>query len=152
MQSQKQQNDLWLFSRKTIQYYSNPSLCPNANAKEAEVEQFYEELQDLLEQEEKDVIFTIEDWNVKIGSQEIPGLTGKFCLKIQNEAEQQLAEFCQENTLVTANTLFQQHKSRLYTRTSPDGQYWNQYVLCGQRWRSFTQSVEKKTRRWLWLR
>ena len=112
-----------MISRKTIQYNSNPSLCLNTNAKEAEVEQFYEELQDLLEQEEKDVIFTIEDWNVKIGSQEIPGLTGKFCLEIQNEADQQLAVFCQENTLVRANTLFQKHNRRLYTWTSPDGQY-----------------------------
>ena len=71
----------------------------------------------------KDVLFIIGDWNAKIGSQEIPEITGKFGLGIQNEAEQWLIEFCQENALVTANTLFQQHKRRLYTWTSPDGQY-----------------------------
>ena len=104
MQSQKWQNDLWLFSRKIIHYYSNPSLCPNTNAEEAE--QFYEGLQDFLEHKEKDAIFTTEDWNVKVGSQKIPGLTGKFGLGVQNEAEQQLAEFCQENMLLRAKTLF----------------------------------------------
>ena len=144
MQSQKWQNYLWLFSRKIIHYYSNPSLCPNTNAEEAE--QFYEGLQDFLEHKEKDAIFTTEDWNVKVGSQEIPGLTGKFGLGVQNEAEQQLAEFCQENTMVIANTLFQQHKRWLHTWTSPDGQYQNKsdYVLCGQRWRNSIESVEKR--------
>ena len=99
-----------MFSRKTIQYYSNPSLCLNTNAEEAEVEQFYEELQDLLEHQEKDAIFTIEERNVKVGSQNIPGLTGKFGLGVQNEAEKKLTEFCQVNALVIANTLFQKHK------------------------------------------
>ena len=82
---------------------------------EAEVEWFYEDLQDLLKlTPKKDVLFIIGDWNAKIGSQKIPGVTGKFCLGVQNEAEQRLTEFCQENALVIANTLFQQHKRRLY--------------------------------------
>ena len=78
------------------------------------------------------------DWNEKVGSQEIPGVTGKFGLGVQNEAGQRLTEFCQENTLVIAKTLFQQQKRQLYTWTSPDGQYQNQidYVLCSQKWRS----------------
>ena len=87
-----------------------------SNAEEAEVERFYEDLQDLLELTPiKDVLFIIEDWNVKVGSQETSGVTGKFGLGIQNEAGQRLIEFCQENTLVIANTLFHQHKRRLYT-------------------------------------
>ena len=82
--------------------------------------------------------FIIGDWNAKVGSQETPGVTGKFDLGVQNEAGQKLIEFCQENALVIANTLFQQHKRRLYTWTSPDGQHQHQtdYVLCSQRWRS----------------
>ena len=85
--------------------------APTSNAEEAEVEWFYEDLQDLLELiPKKDVLFTIRDWNAKVGSQEIPGVTGKFGLGVQNEAEQRLTEFCQQNTLVIANTLFQQHK------------------------------------------
>ena len=85
---------------------------------------FYEDLQDLLElTSKKDVLFIIRDWNVKVGSQETPGVTCKFGLGIRNEAGQRLIEFCQENTLVIANTLFQQHKRGLYTWTSPDGQY-----------------------------
>ena len=91
---------------------------------EAEVEQFYDDLQDLLELTPKrDVLFIIGDWNAKVGSQGIPGVTGKFGLGAQNEAEQRLTEFCQENTLIIANTLFQQHKRRLYTWTSPGGQH-----------------------------
>ena len=94
------------------------------NAEEAEVEQFYEDLQDLLEiTPKKDVLFVIGDWNAKVGSQEIPGVTGKFGLGVQNEAGQKLIESCQENALVIANTLFQQHKRRLYMWTSPDGQH-----------------------------
>ena len=122
MQSQKRQNDLCLFPRQTILYLSNPSLCPNQYAEEAEGEQFYEDLQDLLElTPKKDVLFIIGDWNAKVGSQKTPGIMGEF--GVQNEAGQRLIEFCQENTLVMANTLFQQHKRRLYTWTSPDGQY-----------------------------
>ena len=86
MQSQKQQNDLCSFPRQTIQYHSNPSLCPNHNAEEAEVEWFYEDLQDLLElTPKKDALFIIGDWNAKVGSQETPGVTGKFSLGVQNE-------------------------------------------------------------------
>ena len=113
MQSQKRQNDLCSFLRQTIQY---PSLCPTSNAEEAEVERFYEDLQDLLElTSKKDVLFIIGDWNVKVGSQETPGVTGKLGLGVQNEAGQRLIEFFQENALVITNTLFQQHKRRLYT-------------------------------------
>ena len=120
------------FNITVIQVYA-----PTSNAEEAEVEQFYEDLQDLLElTPKKDVLFIIGDWNAKIGSQETPG---KFGLGIQNEAGQRLIEFCQENALVIANTLFQQHKRRLYTWTSLDGQHLNQidYILHSQRWRSF---------------
>ena len=95
-----------------------------SNAEEAEVECFYENLQDLLElTSKKDVLFIIEDWNAKVGSQEIPGVTGKFGLGVQNEAGQRLTEFCQENELVIASILFQQHKRRLYTWKSLDDQY-----------------------------
>ena len=105
-------------------------------AEEPEVEQFYEDLQDLLGlTPKKDVLFIIEDWNAKIGHQETPRVTGKFGLGIWSEAEQKLIDFCQENALVIANTFFQQHKRRLYTWTSPDGQHQSQidYILCSQR-------------------
>ena len=106
------------FNITVIQVYA-----PTSNAEEAVVEWFYEDLQDLLElTPPKNVLFIIGDWNAKVGSQETPGVTGKFGLGIQNEAGQRLIAFCQENTLVIANTLFQQHKRRLYTWTSPDGQ------------------------------
>ena len=95
-----------------------------SNTEEAEAEWFYEDLQDLLElTTKKDVLFIIEDWNEKVGSQEIPGVTGKLSLGVQNERGQRLIEFCQENALVIANTFFQQHERRLYTWTSPDGQH-----------------------------
>ena len=103
-----------------------------SNAEETEVEQSYEDLQDLLELTLKtDVFFIIGGWNAKVGSQEKPGVTGKFGLGVQNEAGQRPIGFCQENTLVIANTLFQQQKRKLYTWTSPDGQYRNQidYIL-----------------------
>ena len=91
---------------------------------EAEVKWIREDLQDLLElTPKKDVFFIVGDWNANVGSQEIPGVTEKFGLGVQNEARQRLTEFCQENALVIANTLFQQHKRRLYTWTSPDGQH-----------------------------
>ena len=97
-------------------------MAPTSNAEEAE--QFFEDLQDLLELTlKKDVLFIIRDWNAKIESQETPGVTDKVGLGVQNEARQRLIEFCQENALVIANTLFQQHKRRLYTWTSPDGQH-----------------------------
>ena len=113
--------------------------APTSNAEEADVERFYEDLEDLLElTPKKDVLFIIGDWNAKVGSQEISGLTGKFGLGIQNKAGQRLIKFCQENALVIAKTLFQQHKRRLYTWTSPDGQHLHQidYILCSQIWRS----------------
>ena len=96
----------------------------------AEVEWSYEGLQGLLELiPEKDVLFIIGDWNAKVGSQETPGVTGKFGLGVQNKAGQRLTEFCQENTLVRENTLFQQHKRRCYTWTSPDGQHQNRLII-----------------------
>ena len=116
------------FNFTVIQVYA-----PTSNAEEAEVERVYEDLQDLLELTPKeDVLFIIGDWNAKVGSQEIPGVTGKFGLGIRNEAGQRLIEFCLENALVIANTLFQKHKRRLYTWTSLDSQYQNQidYILC----------------------
>ena len=116
------------------------------NAEETEVERFYEDLQDLLElTPKKGVLFIIGDWNAKVGSQEIPGVAGKFGLEYRMRW-QRLIEFCQENTLIIANNLFQQHKRRLYTRTSPEGQYWNQinYILCNWRWRSSTQSAKTR--------
>ena len=119
----------------------------NSNAEGVEVEWFYEDLQDLLELiPKKGVLFIIEDWNAKIGTQEMPGVTGKFGLGVENEAGQRLIDFCQENTLVIANTLFQQHKKRLYTWTSPDGRHQNQidYILCSQRWRSSIQSTKTR--------
>ena len=95
-----------------------------SKAEETEVEWFFEDLQDLLELiPKKDVLFIIRDWNAKVGSQETPEVTGKFGLGVQNEAGQRLREFCQRNALVTANTLFQQHKRRLYTWTSPYGRH-----------------------------
>ena len=98
--------------------------APSSNTEEAEVEWFYEDLQDFLElTRKKDIFFIISDWKAKVGSQETPGVTGKFGLGIRSEAGQRLIEFCQENALVIANTLFQQHKRRLYTWTSLDGQY-----------------------------
>ena len=121
------------FNSMVIQVYA-----PTNNAEEAEAEWFYKDLQDLLElTPKKDVLFIIGDWNAKVGSQEstllpvlqLLGVTGKFGLGVRNEAGQRLTVFCQENALVIANTLFQQHKRRLYTWTSPDGQYQNQMII-----------------------
>ena len=107
------------FNITVIQVYA-----PTNHTEEAEAEWFYEDLQDLLElTPPKDVLFIMGDWNAKVGSQETPRVTGKFGLGIQNEARQRLIEFCQENALAIVNTLFQQHKRRLYTWTSPDGQH-----------------------------
>ena len=130
------------FNITVIQVYA-----PTSNAEVTEVERFYEDLQHLLELTPKqDVLFIIGDWNAKVGSQETPGITGKFGLRIQNEAGQRLIEFCQENALVIADTLFQQHKRRLYTWTSPDGQHQNQidYILRSQSWRSSIQSAKRR--------
>ena len=104
-------NNLGSFPRQTIQHHSNSSYAPTADAEEGEVEQFCEDLHDLLELTlKKDVLFIIGDWNAKGGSQETPGVTSKLGLGVQNEPGQRLTEFCQENTLVLPNTLFQQHK------------------------------------------
>ena len=118
------------FNVTVIQVYA-----PTSNDEEAEIEQFYEDQQDLLAlTPKKDVLFIIGDWNAKVRSQETPRVIGKFGLGTQNEEGQGLIEFCHENTLVIANILFQQHKRSLYTWTSPDGQHRNQvdYILCGQ--------------------
>ena len=130
------------FNITGIQVYA-----PTSNVEEADVEEFYEDLQDLLElTPPKDAPFIIGDWNAKVGGQEIPGVAGKFGLGIRNEAGQRLIQFCQENALVIANTFFQQHKRRFYTWTSPDGQHQNQidYILCSQRWRSSIQSAKTR--------
>jgi len=116
--------------------------APTSNAEEAEAKRFYEDLQDLLElTPKKDVLFIIGDQNAKVGSQETPWVTGTFSLLIWNEAGQRLIDCWQENRVVIANILFQQHKRRLYIWTSPDGQHRNQidYILCSQRWRSSIQ-------------
>ena len=124
MQSQNERMISVRFQGKPFNITEIQVYAPTSNAEEAEVEQIYEDLQDLLElTPKKDVLFIIGDWNAKAGSQETPGVTGKFVLGIRNEAGQRLIEFCQENALVIANTPFQQQKGRLYTRTSPDGQY-----------------------------
>ena len=130
------------FSITVIQVYA-----PTNNAKEAEGERFYEDQQNLLElTPPKVVLFFIGDLNDKVGSQEIPEVIGKFGLGVQNEAGQRLMEFCQQNALVIENTLFQLHKRRLYTWTSPDAQNRNyiDYILCSQRWRNLIQSVKTR--------
>ena len=130
------------FNITVIQVYALTS-----NAEEAEFERFYEDLQDLLElTSPKDVLFIIGDWNAKVESQETPGVTGRFGLEVQIEAGQRVIEFCQENALVIANTLFEQHKKRPYTWTSPDDQHQNQidYIPCSQRWRSSIQSAKTR--------
>ena len=129
------------FSITIIQVY-----VPQSNAEKAEVEQFYEDLQDILEHPKKNVLFIIGDWNAKVGSKEVCGITGKFGLGVQSEAGQRLTKFSQENTLLIANTLFQQHKRRLNTRTSPDGQHKSQIdsILCSQRWRSSIKLTKTK--------
>ena len=117
------------FNITVIQIYASTLL------ENKEVEWLYEDLGNFLEltaKKKKKVLFIIWDWNAKVGSQEIAGVTGKFGLEVQNESEQRLTEFCQENTLVIANTLFQQYKRKLYTWASLDGQYQDQidYILC----------------------
>ena len=137
MQSLKWQNDLCLFPSKPFNITVIQAYATTSNAEEAEVEEIYEDLQYHLERTlKKDVLFIIGDWNAKVGSQETPGVTGKFGLGVRNEAWQRLIQFCQESALVIANTLFQQHKRRLYTWTSPDGPHWNEIdnILCSQRW------------------
>ena len=112
------------FQGKTFNIMVIKVYALTSNVEEAEVEWFYENLWELTPR--KDVLFIIGDWNAKVGIQETPGVTGKFDLGVQNEAGQTLIVFCQENALVVANTLFQQHKRRLYTWTSPDWLYYLQ--------------------------
>ena len=117
-------------------------MCPFLGCRRGKMQQLI-----LLElTPKKDVLFITGDWHAKVGSQETPGVTGKFGLGVQNEAGQRLIEFCQENALVIANTLFQQHKRRLYTWTSPDDRHQNQidYILCSQRWKSSIQSAKTR--------
>ena len=152
MQSQKWQDDLVCFQGKPFNITVSQVYAPTSNA---EVEWFAEDLQDLLElRPQKDVFFIIGDWNAKIRSQETPTVTGKFGLGIWSEAGQRLTEFCQENTLVIANTLFQQHKRRLSTWTStrwstPKSDWL--YSLQPKMEKLCTVS-KNKTRSWLWLR
>ena len=130
------------FNITVIQVYA-----PTSNAEEAEVEWFYDDLQDLLElKPKKDVLFIVGDWNEKVGSQEIPEVTGKFGLGLQNEAGLRLTDFCQENTLVIAYTIFQKQNRCLCTWKSPNGQYQNQIdnILCSRRWRKYTQQKQDR--------
>ena len=155
MQSQKRQNDLCLFPRQTIQYHSNPSLCPNQYFSiNPEVEGFYEDLQDLLElTPKKDVLFIIGDWNAKVGSQETPGVTGEFGLWMQNEAGQRLIEFGQENALVSKQPLPTTQEKTLHmdiTRWSTPKSD-RLYFLQPKMEKLYTVN-KNKTRSWLWLR
>ena len=147
MQSQKRQNYLGLLPRQTIQHHSNPSRCPNHWCWRSWTV-LWRPTSPSRTNTQKDVLFIIRDWNAKVGSQEIPGVRDKFGLGVQNETGQRLIKFCQENTLVIENTLFQQHKRRLYTWTSLDDQHQNQidYILCNQRWRSSIQSARTRPR------
>ena len=123
-----------------IQVYASTT-----NTEEAEVKWFYEDVQDLLVlTPKKDVLFIIGDWSTKVRNQEIPGVMGKFGLGVQNKVGQMLTEFCQENAVVIANTLFQQPKRQLYTWTSPDGQCKNQTDYILWRWRSSKQSAKTR--------
>ena len=136
---------VWDHSRQTIQYHSNPSLCPDQQCWRGWNWTILWDLQDLLGlTAKKRCPFHYRGWNKKEGSQEIPGVTGKFDFGLQNEVGRRLTEFCQENTLAVANTLFQQHKRTLYIWTSPHGQHWNQidYILCRQRWKNSIQSAK----------
>ena len=145
MQTQKWQKDL-CFQGKPSNITVIQVSIPTTNAEEREDEWFYEDLQDFLELTPKIyVIFIIGDWNAKVGHQEIPRVTGKFGLGVQNEAEQRLTEILQENSLIIASTLFQQHKRQLYTWTSPDDLYKNQTdYICKQRWRASIHSAETR--------
>ena len=127
------------FNTTVIEVY-----VPTTNTEEAE--QFYENYKTFQNKQEKEMSFSSQQTNAKVGNQEIPGVTCKFSLGVQNEARQRLTEFCQEKALVIANTLFQQHKRKFYTWTSPDGQHQNQidYILCSQRWRISIQSAKTR--------
>ena len=155
VQSQKQQNGLGLFSRQTIQHHSNPSLCPDNWCWRSWTELVIwrrpatpsrTNSNNSKKKKRKSVFFVTGNWNVKVGSQEIPRITVKFGLGVQNEAGQRLTEFCQEKILVRAHTLFQQYRRQFYTWTSTNGQYQNQidYIICSWRWRRFLQSAKTR--------
>ena len=144
-----------IFLRILLPSSHHITATPSTIAKEAEVQQFYEDRQDLLElTTKKDVLFITGDSNAKLGSQEISGITGKYGLGVQNEAGQRLKEFCQGNTLVIANALFQQCKGQFYTWTSPNGQYQNQidYIFLQPTMEKLYSVNKNKTGSWLWLR
>ena len=136
------------FPRQTLNITVINVYAPTTNAEEAELEWFYEDLQDLLElTPKKDVLFIIRNWIAKVGSQKIAGVTGKFGLGVQNEARQGLTESCQENALVIADTHpLPTAQETTHTWTSPNGQYRNQidYILCSRRWRSSSQSAKTR--------
>ena len=153
MQSQKWQNDLCLFPRQTIQYHSNPNLCPNQECwRSWSWIVLWRSTRPSGTNTQKRYPFIIGDWNAKVGSQEILRIIGKFDLRVKNEAGQKLTEFCKENALVIANILLQQHKRRLYTWTSPDGQYGNQTIFFAAKDGEVLYSQQNKTGSWLWLR
>ena len=143
----KKDSNLCFFPRQTIQYHSNPSLCPNQKCwRNLSCTVLWIPIgHSRTNTQKNNILFILGDWNANVGSQETPGVTGIFGLGVQNEAWQRLTEFYQENSLVIANTLFQKH-NRLYTLASPDGQYWNQidYIHCNQRWRIYIQSAKTR--------
>ena len=123
MPSQKRQNNLCSSPRQTTQYQVIQAYAPTSNAEDVDTERFYEDFQDLLELTPHNVVlFILGDWNANVGSQETPGIIGKLGLGVQNEGGK-IIEFGQENALVIANTVFQQHKRSLYTWISSDGQH-----------------------------
>ena len=135
------------FQGKSFNIMVIQAYAPTSSTEEAEVEWIHEDLQELPElTPKKDVLFNMGDCNAKVGSQEITGVTGKCGLGVPNEIGQRLIECCQKRARAIANTLFQQHKRKLYTWTSPDGQHQNQidYILCSQRWRSSIQSAKTR--------
>ena len=147
MQSQKWRNDLCSFPRQTIQYHSNPSLCPNHKCQRNwNWMILWRPIGPPRTNTKSRCLFHRGYYNAKLGRQETPGVTGKFGLEVQNEAGKRLTEFCQENTLVIASTFVQHHKRGLYTWTSPDGQYWNQidYILCCRRLGITIQSAKSR--------
>ena len=134
--------------RQTIQYHGNPSLCPDLLCwRSCSWMVLWRPTRPSRTNTQKDILLITGDWNEKVGSQETAGATGKFDLGVRNETGQRVTEFCQENTLVIANTLFQQHKRRCYTCISR-GQYWNQidYILGSQRWRCSIRSAKTRSR------
>ena len=140
-------NDLCSFPRQTIHYHSNLSPCPNHYSQKSwSWTALWRPIKPSRINTKNYVLFLIGNWNTKVESHEITGVTGKFGVEVQNEAQQRLIEICQENALIIANTLFQQHKRRLYTWISPDGQYGNKidYIFCSRRWTSSIQSAKTR--------